>query len=92
MPEDQTPFVHQNAAPQPSTARRVACPVLTCRNDMSADSLMCTACWIALPAYQRVAVDAAKKAVRRQRTMVNKLRFRHAIERAHACAALLRTP
>lgn len=61
---------------------RRPCPVLTCRGDMAADSTMCTNCLIALPAYQRVALDGAVKAVRRQPTASNKQRLASAIRNA----------
>lgn len=69
---------------------RVACPVLTCKGDMQADATMCTACLVALPNYERVALDAATKAYRRQKTTPNAQRLTASITRARATAARMR--
>lgn len=78
------------SAPATSVGR-VACPVLTCRGTMSVDATMCTACWIALPNYQRVSVDTCTKAVRRQPTARNKKRLATAISGALRAAATVRS-
>lgn len=78
------------SAAVPSSGR-AACPVLTCRGEMSADNIMCTACWIALPNYQRVSVDTCSKAVRRQPTARNKKRLETAIAGARRAAATVRS-
>ncbi len=74
-----------------TTIDRVACPVLTCRGTMSVDAIMCTACWIALPNYQRVSVETCTKAVRRQPTARNKTRLTTAISNARRAAATVRS-
>lgn len=63
-------------------ASRQPCPVLTCTRDMAIDSTMCTQCLMALPTYQRVALDGASNAVRRQRTKANRERLERAIANA----------
>lgn len=63
-------------------ASRRPCPVPTCTHDMAIDSTMCTHCLAALPAYQRVALEGAVKAVRRQPTKDNKQRLTRAITNA----------
>lgn len=72
-------------------ASRQPCPVLTCTRDMAIDSTMCTHCLVSLPTYQRVALEGASKAVRRQPTKANKERLTRAIANAITTAAGVRS-
>ena len=72
------------------SGERVRCPVLTCSNEMSVDSIMCIACWQALPAYQRTAVETASSKVRRQRNPRTAARLNQAIAAARTAAASVR--
>jgi len=66
------------------------CPVLTCRNTIPADQTMCAACYGGLPQHMRVAMDAAVRAVRRQPTKSNRMRFDTAVRNAIRMAGAVR--
>lgn len=72
------------------SAPRPACRVLTCTRDMSADSIMCTTCWIGLPNINRVSVESTERAVKRRPTMDNKQRYQAAIASALRAAQAVR--